>query len=212
MGQPLVCFHCFSALIQVTPADGWCSENWWIWLFHLFCSWANQTFLSASNAWGTITTHTCKFGTADMFFLKNIAQVHSESPHLLFGHGLVIKTTFPLEKICEPHPNTQLSNIGNICAFIHCDAVTWRRVQISQKMVTHVLSDVLHLPHYCWNRQLSHFYLFRNRILVVKIFEQYFWWSQKAAFYYFWLGEWARIQAISKMPLLNALQERLSYE
>ena len=45
-----------------------------------------------------------------------------------------------LWKLC---PNMRPSNIGVICAFVHCDAETWHHVQIPRQLVMYVLSDVV---------------------------------------------------------------------
>ena len=59
---------------------------------------ANKSLLFASHAWGTISTYTCKFGPAEMIFLKKILKVHSAYPLLVFGNGVEVSTTFPLKQ------------------------------------------------------------------------------------------------------------------
>ena len=68
---------------------------------------------------GAQSVHICKFG----IFPQNIPEVHSEYPHLLFGHGVVVRTTFPPEEFSSRNfTQRHKDNIGDICSLIHCMA------------------------------------------------------------------------------------------
>lgn len=75
-----------------------------------------------------------------MKYPNTLSKVHSEHPHFLFGYWLWSSSKDNISSqralFWEPHPNTQLSNICNICAFVHGNTETWRHLQISQQLVT----------------------------------------------------------------------------